>query len=165
MRRTELVMAVVLAGLSLYVMWISAKLPIGWTPGVGPGGGAFSFWLAVGMLLCCLTIMGRWFFRVSPMSQSTEIYMTPQAMKLFFMGVGSLAATIAMFHVVGVYVAVPLFMVFYLRVVGRHGWRLIAAMSLSTSPILFIFFEVTLQIILPKGITEPLFYPIYDWIY
>jgi hypothetical protein len=158
-------MAVVLAGLSLYVMWMSAKLPIGWTPGVGPGGGAFPFWLAVGMLLCCLTIMGRWFWRLSPMSRSTETYMTPQAMKLFFLGVGSLAVTIGMFHVVGVYVAVPLFMVFYLRVVGRHGWRLIAAMSLSASPILFIFFEVTLQIILPKGITEPLFYPLYRWIY
>ncbi len=165
MRRTELVMAVVLAGLSLYLMWMSVELPIGWTPGVGPGGGAFSFWLAAGMLLCCLTIMVRWFLRVSPMSQSTEIYMTPQAVKMFFLGVGSLAATIALFHVVGVYVAVPLFMVFYLRVVGQHGWRLIAAMALSTSPVLFIFFEVTLQIILPKGITEPLFYPLYRWLY
>lgn len=165
MRRTELVMALVLAGLSLYVMWISAELPIGWEPGVGPGGGAFSFWLATGMLLCCLTIMGRWFWRLSPMSQSTEIYMTPQAMKLFFLGVGSLAVTIAMFHVVGVYVALPLFMVFYLRVVGRHGWRLITAMALCTPPVLFIFFEATLQIMLPKGITEPLFYPLYRLLY
>ena len=165
MRRTELVMAVVLAGLSIYVMWISAELPIGWEPGVGPGGGAFSFWLAVGMLLCCLTIIGRWFLRMSPMSRSTEIYMNPQAVKMFFLGVGSIAATIAMFHVVGVYVAVPLFMVFYMRVVGRHGWRLISVMALSASPVLFIFFEVTLQILLPKGITEPLFIPLYHWLY
>ncbi len=165
MRRTELVMAVVLAGLSIYVMWMSAELPIGWEPGVGPGGGAFSFWLAAGMVVCCLTIIGRWFFRLSPMSRSTEIYMTPKTVKLFFMGVGSLAVTIGLFHVVGVYVALPLFMVFYMRVIGRHEWRVIMPMALLTSPFLFLFFEITLQIMLPKGITEPLFYPLYRWLY
>ena len=41
MRRAELLMAVVLAIFSAYLMWKSAELPIGWVPERGPGGGAF----------------------------------------------------------------------------------------------------------------------------
>ena len=50
MRRAEYVMAVVMAIFSLYLMWKSAELPIGWEPKRGPGGGAFPFWLSLGML-------------------------------------------------------------------------------------------------------------------
>ena len=41
MRVAELVMAIALAVFSLYLMWKSAELPIGWHPQTGPGGGAF----------------------------------------------------------------------------------------------------------------------------
>ena len=44
MRRAELLMALVLALLSVYLMWKSWELPIGWIPDEGPGGGAFPFW-------------------------------------------------------------------------------------------------------------------------
>ena len=53
MRVAELVMAAVMALFSLYLMWKSTELPIGWLPGRGPGGGAFPFWLSAGMLICC----------------------------------------------------------------------------------------------------------------
>ncbi len=60
MRVAELSMAVVMAIFSLYLMWKSTELPIGWIPNAGPGGGAFPFWLSLGMLLCCLWMIGRW---------------------------------------------------------------------------------------------------------
>lgn len=56
MRIAEFVMAVVMAVFSLYLMWKSMELPIGWLPGRGPGGGAFPFWLSLGMFLCCVSI-------------------------------------------------------------------------------------------------------------
>ena len=43
MRRAEYVMTGVMALFSLYLMWTSAELPIGWDPRKGPGGGAFPF--------------------------------------------------------------------------------------------------------------------------
>ena len=52
MRSAELVMAVVMAIFSVYLMWKSAELPIGWIPQEGPGGGALPFWLAAGCLVC-----------------------------------------------------------------------------------------------------------------
>lgn len=165
MRVAELVMAIVMALLSLYLMWKSAELPIGWIPGMGPGGGAFPFWLAVGMLICCVTIIARWILQISPLSKSTETYLSPRALKMLLIGAGALTMAIALFHVVGIYISLPLFLIFYLRYVGGHSWRLTATMASATPVISFLFFELTLHITLPKGVTEPLFYPLYDLIY
>ena len=165
MRRADLVMGIVMAVLSLFLMWESTELPIGWIPGEGPGGGAFPFWLSVGMLICSLAMIVRWRLRISPLSQSTKIYMSREAFRMFLMGAGALTVTIALFHIVGVYVALPLFIIFYLRIMGGHSWRLTGSVALSTPPVLFLFFELTLHITLPKGLTEPLFYPLYAFFY
>ena len=45
MRMAELVMGLVMGIFSIYLMWKSAELPIGWIAGEGPGGGA---WFAGG---------------------------------------------------------------------------------------------------------------------
>ena len=162
MRRAELVMALVMAVLSLYLMWKSAELPIGWVPDEGPGGGAFSFWLSAGMLVCTLVIVLRWFRGTSPLSRSEQPYMDGHSFKLFVMVAGSLTVMIGLIHVIGVYGSVPLFLAFYMRVMGRHRWLTTGAIALSTPVIAFFFFEITLNITLPKGYTEPLFYPLYD---
>lgn len=162
MRRAELVTAVVLVLLSLYLMWKSAELPIGWLPGEGPGGGAFPFWLAVGMLLSTLGTIVRWIRRTSPPSRSAEPYMDGQTFRRFLIVAGSLTFMIGAIHWVGVYVAIPLYLVFYTRVVGRHSWGAVSALALASPILIFFFFEIALRITLPKGLTEPLFYPLYD---
>jgi hypothetical protein len=162
MRMAELVMAVAMAVFSLYLMWKSAELPIGWIPEEGPGGGAFSFWLSLGMFVCCIAILIRWFRRDSAPSQSSEPYMDAHSKRLFFMAVGSLAAMLASIHFIGVYGAIPLFLMFYMRIMGRHPWKLTGILALSMPVVTFFFFEIALKITLPKGETEPLFYPLYD---
>ena len=118
MRRAELVMAVVMAALSLYLMWKSAELPIGWIPDEGPGGGAFPFWLSAGMLVCTLVIMLRWFRGSSPLSRSDEPYMDERGVRLFLVVAGSLTAMLGLIHVIGIYGSVPLFLAFYMRNMG-----------------------------------------------
>jgi hypothetical protein len=165
MRRAELVMAVVLAVFSGYLMWKSAELPIGWLPKRGPGPGAFPFWLSVGMLLCCLWIIVRWWRGKAPLALSTEPYMDAHARTLFLQGAGSLGAMIGLIHFVGVYGAMPLFLIFYVRVLGGHTWLKTITIALITPVVTFVFFEIALKITLPKGYSEPLFYPIYDLFY
>jgi hypothetical protein len=46
---------------------------------------------------------------------------------------------------------------------GRHGWLNSLCIALATPVVVFFFFEIALRITLPKGWTEPLFYPLYDW--
>jgi len=162
MRRAELVMAICLAVLSLYLMWKSAELPIGWLRGEGPGGGAFPFWLSAGMFLSTLAVMVRWFRRSSPPSRATEAYMDGQTLRVFFIVAGSLTVMIAAIHWVGVYIAVAFYLFFYTRFVGRHSWVTVGSLALGTPVVLFFFFEIALRITLPKGLTEPWFYPLYD---
>ena len=165
MRMAELVMAVVMAVFSLYLMWKSAELPIGWIPGEGPGGGAWPFWLATGMLLCCIATVYRWAKRLTPESRSEDVYMDSRAFKLFLLNAGALAAMIGLFHIVGAYGAIPAFLIFYLRFMGGHSWRLTGTFAVVTPVITFLFFEIALQKTLPKGFTDPWFEPIFDFFY
>ncbi len=164
MRRAELVMAIVLAILSGYLIWKSTELPIGWVVKRGPGGGAFPFWLSVGMLLCCVWIIVRWVRRTSPPSQSTEVYMDKHSLMLFLVGAGALTVMIGAIHFIGVYGAMPLFLLFYMRYIGRHPWPVTATLAIATPIFTFFFFEVALHITLPKGVSaveEAVFYPLY----
>ncbi len=162
MRIAELVMALVMAVFSVYLMWKSAELPIGWDPGSGPGGGAFPVWLSLGMLICCGAVVVRWYQRATPPSRSTEPFMNREAFKSFVLVGGSLTVMIGLIHVIGVYFSVPLFLLFYVRFLGGHSWLTTGSLVLGTPVVSFFFFEIALKKTLPKGFTEPLFYPLYD---
>lgn len=162
MRRAEIVTAVLMAALSIYFMWKSAELPIGWIPNEGPGGGAFSFWLSAAMLGCCVLTMINWARRTTPPSQSTEPFLDGFARNKFVLVGGGVAAMIGLVHVIGMYGAIPLFLLYYIRFLGRHSWPVSLAISLGAPIAIFFFFDVALRIVLPKGYLEPLFYPLYD---
>ena len=165
MRMAELVMGLVMGVFSLYLMWKSAELPIGWISGEGPGGGAWPFWLSAGMLLCCIALIIRWYRRITPESRSEAVFMDRRSFKLFVLNAGALTVLIGLFHIVGAYFAIPIFLIFYLRVLGGHSWRLTGGFAALTPVLTFLFFEIALQKTLPKGITEPLFLPIFDFFY
>lgn len=164
-RSAELLMALLLGFLSLFLMWKSAELPVGWIQGEGPGGGAWPFWLAGVMLITCVITLVRWFLGQTPESRDTGLYMDAATVKINAITVGSLVALLAMTHVIGLYFAVLIFLLFYLRFVGRHTWRLTCLLAVGAPVFLFFFFEALLKIILPKGYSEPLFYPLYAIIY
>ncbi len=73
----------------------------------------------------------------------------------------ALIITVALFSFIGIYGALPLFLIFYVRFMGKHSWKLTATLAILIPVVIFYFFEITLKIILPKGITEPLFLPLY----
>lgn len=162
MRRAELVMAIVMAIFSAYLMWKSAELPIGWIPNEGPGGGAFPFWLSFGMLVCSAWTIVRWFRRVTPQSQSSQPYFDSHSLALVLLVIGALVAMVGSIYFIGVYGALPLFFIFYMRFLGQHSWTKTMTLALAAPVVMFFFFEILLHITLPKGATEPLFYPLYD---
>ncbi|MCH8240500.1 MAG: tripartite tricarboxylate transporter TctB family protein [Proteobacteria bacterium] len=164
MRKAELAMAVVMGSFSLYLMWKSAELEIGWIEDEGPGGGAWPFWLAAIMLLSCLYIIVNWVRRASPVARSQDVYMDKGTVIAVGLVAGSLIVTVALFYVIGVYGALPLFMIFYVRYLGRHSWPVTAAMATITPVATFFFFDIALRITLPKGlpiVEETIFYPLY----
>jgi hypothetical protein len=161
MRAAEVATAASLAALSLILMIYATALPIGWDPLEGPGGGAFPFWLSLGMLVCAVAIGLRELLTARAPTGRPQRFIAPDAVAPLAVVSASLIVTVGLIHVVGTYVALPAFLLFYLRIVAKQSWGLTLAVALATPLVLFFFFEVTLKILLPKGVTEPFFIPLY----
>ena len=160
-RRAELAMAILMGVFSLYLMYKSAELPVGWIPDEGPGGGAWPFWLAVLMLLSCVGIIINWARRKGPVATSEEPYVERGVLVDVGLVALALIVTVGLFSFIGVYGALPLFLIFYMRLLGNHTWKLSLFFAVAVPVVAFFFFEIALKITLPKGVTEPLFYPLY----
>ena len=164
-RTAEILMAILLALCSIGLMIKSAELRIGWVPERGPGSGAWPFWLSAGMLLACLATIYRWIRGVTPESRNLQPYMTRDTVVVVGISAGSIVFLLVATHLVGIYIALFFFLLFYLKFVGRHSWLLTVAMMVLVPVVVFCLFEWALKIPLPKSISEPLFYPIYDLMY
>ena len=164
-RTAELLMAIALTLLSLAFMVKSTELNIGWVPGRGPGAGAWPFWLSVGMLLASLATLFRWFRKMTPESRSTGIFMSRDAVSIVGTAVAALTALLIGIHTIGIYLSLILFLLFFVRIMGRHSWPVTLGIALLTPVFVFCLFEWALTIPLPKALSEPLFYPIYDLMY
>ncbi len=165
-RTAELLGALALALLSIGIMMKSTDgLAIGWIPRKGPGSGMWPFWLSLIMLLSCIATIVNWFRRATPESRSSEPFMSRETVHIVGITVLALIFLLIGTHTIGIYFSMMLFLVFYLRVLGRHSWTLTTILSVGAPLGLFFFFEGALIIPLPKGISEPLFEPLYDIIY
>ena len=165
-RSAELWMAIATALLSAAFMYKSTDgLAIGWIDGKGPGSGAWPFWLSTGMLLASLWTLVRWFRGTTPESRSNEPYMTRETVTVVGTSAAAILVLLAATHFVGLYASLLVFLLFYFRFLGRHRWRTSIVLTVGIPVFVFCLFEWALTIPLPKEITEPLFYPIYDLIY
>ncbi len=167
MRRAEITTAGLLALLSLYLMWKSTELEIGFIPDEGPGGGAWPFWLALVMLICTGIIGFNGIRRASPPSQSEEPFLDTYGLKMLALVGGGIIGFVALTHIISMYGAMAVFLFYYLRFLGRHSWFLTLSMALALPCVFFFFFEGLMRITLPKGMSfmNPVFTPLYKLIY
>ncbi|MGB5558344.1 MAG: tripartite tricarboxylate transporter TctB family protein [Paracoccaceae bacterium] len=167
MRRGEFITAGILAVLSIYMMWKSSDLNIGYIKGEGPGGGAWPFWLSGIMLICTALIAYNAVRRTSPPSQSTEPVLDAEGRKMLLQVFGGIFVFVALVGIISMYGAMMVFLFYYLWFLGRHSLWLSLVISILTPIIFFFFFEALMRITLPKGMgfTEPFFNALYAIIY
>jgi hypothetical protein len=165
-RTAELVAGIVLTLISIMLMYKSTDgLSIGWVPGSGPGSGAWPFWLSTIMLLSCIAILVRWYMRATPQARSDAVFIDADALRIVGITVAALTALLLGTMYFGLYLSLFAFLFFYIRILGRHSWVTSIVLTLAIPVFVFSFFEYLMTIPMPKGISEPLFYPIYDLIY
>jgi putative tricarboxylic transport membrane protein len=167
MRNGEIVTAGVLALFSIYLMVKSAELPIGFIEGRGPGAGAWPFWLSAIMLLCCGMIAFNWWRRTSPPSRSEEPFLDAYGWRMVLVVGGGVIAFVALIEVISMYGAIAVFLLYYLRFLGRHSWGLSLTLAIATPLLFFFFFEGAMRITMPTGLpfTDPVFDVLYEIIY
>lgn len=167
MRQGEISLAGILALFSIYLMWKSTELPIGYIRGQGPGGGFWPFWLSLGMLLSCGAIAWNWWRGQTPASRSQEPFLDDFGWRTLLLVGGGVVAFVALISVVSMYGAIALFLLYYLRFLGRHSWALSLTIATALPIAFFFFFEGVMLISMPQGMPfmQPFFDVMYDVIY
>jgi len=159
LRRGEFLTAAILAALSLYLMWKSAELDIGYIRGEGPGGGAWPFWLSAIMLVCTAMIAWNAGRRTSPPSRSSEPVLDAESRRMLIQVFGGILGFVALVGIISMYGAMMVFLFYYLWFLGRHRLLVSLSISILTPVAFFFFFEALMRVTLPKGMrfTEPFF--------
>lgn len=167
MRNGEIVTAGILALLSLYLMWKSTELPVGYIEGTGPGGGAWPFWLSLLMFLSCCMIAYNWWQGTSPPSQSEEPALDDYGWRMLLLVGGGIVAFVALVNVISMYGAIMVFLMYYIGYLGRHSLITTLAIAVPVPIVLFFFFEGAMRITMPTGMsfTDPVFNILYEIIY
>ena len=142
-RNAELLMGFCMLALSLGLMWnvYSDGLNIGWVDGRGPGAGVWPFWLSLGMAVASVWTLVRWFRGATPESRNTDPYIDPESFGLVTVSLIALTAMLFLVGIVGTYIAIALFLGFYMRFVGGHSWRLTIGMVVGAVIFIYFLFE------------------------
>jgi hypothetical protein len=167
MRIGEIVTAGILALFSIYLMWKSTELPVGYIAGKGPGGGAWPFWLSGIMLISCGFTAFNWWRRTSPPSQSDEPVLDGYGWRMLVLVGGGIVVFVGLVEIISMYGAIAVFLFYYTWFLGRHRLWLSLSLSLVTPIAFFFFFEGAMRITMPSGMpfTDPVFNVLYDIIY
>ena len=164
-RRAEITVAVFLALCSLALMYKSAQNRITWSAEENMGAGFLPFYLSLGMFICTAITITKFILKKSPQSTNNEPFIDAVAFKFVSVTIISLVVLVFSIGYLGIYFSLIFFLAFYLRYFSDKSNSFILNFSVTTPILTFLFFEWLLKIPLPQGISEPLFYPVYDVMY
>ena len=164
-KRAEIVVAVFLALCSVALMFKSAQNRITWNAEENMGAGFLPFYLSLGMLICTVLTIIKFVLKKSPQSKDDSPFIDEVAFKYVMVTALSLIVLTFAIGYLGIYFSLIGFLAFYLRYYSDKSKLFITTFSILTPILTFLFFEWLLKIPLPQGISEPLFYPVYDFMY
>jgi putative tricarboxylic transport membrane protein len=148
MRKADFGFALLLLVLAALVAWESLKLDIGWGLN-GPQGGFFPFWLAVGLGICCLVILGQTVWDTSP--PMGQPLVKPGGWVPILKVAVPATAMVALTEMIGLYPAAALYIGFYMRWIGKHHWLLVLTVSVGVPLVSYVIFDTWFLIPMPKG--------------
>ena len=157
MRIVNLVTAALLILLGSIVIYDALRLGIGWGY-EGPGSGFFPFWLATLLAVVSAALfIEAWLDRSQKSFVTWERFVPVLKVLIPLAGFIVLTDPPGAWSGLGLYVAAGIYLGFYMRWVGRHGWGAVVALSIAVPVITFFIFETWFLVPMPKG-------PIEDWL-
>jgi len=148
MRAADLATSSFLILLGGVVVLDSMRIGIGWGTD-GPRSGFFPFWLGVILLVASVTI-GLQAWRRS----TAKPFVTREQLGPVLKVLWPATAMVILIKPLGLYVAAMLYMGFYMRWVGRHGWLPVVLCAIGVPLLTFVVFELWFLVPMPKGPLE-----------
>jgi hypothetical protein len=154
MRVADLVTAFVLMLLGGLVLYDALQLGAGWGTD-GPQSGFLPFWLSLILLGVSLAIFVQALLRARG-----RAFVTPERLRPVLQVVIPMAAFVVLtdppgpWSGLGLYVSAAFYLAGYMRWVGRHDWRAVAAVAVLVPVVTFLVFERWFLVPMPKGPLE-----------
>ena len=148
MRAADLATASILILLGGVVVLDSMRIGMGWGTD-GPRSGFFPFWLGMILILASVAIALQASRRATDTPFVTRERLSPVLKVLW-------PATVMVILItpLGLYVASAIYLAFYMRWVGRHGWLTVALCAIGVPVLTFVVFELWFMVPMPKGPLE-----------
>jgi hypothetical protein len=152
MRKANLWVAVFLFVIGAIVMYDAVRLGFRWEPGFGPGAGYLPFYLSLGVLIC------TGIFIVKQLLQLSKIGVTGDKRLIREGGLTPIlwvlipsTVMVILTSIVGLHFAAFIYLLFYMRVVGKIGWLEVVLVSVLFPVGMYVVFDRLFLIPLPDG--------------
>ena len=152
MRKANLGVAIFLFLIGAIVMFDSVRLGFRWEPGFGPGAGYLPFYLSLGVLVCTGIILIKQIMQLSQVGIAGDKRLIQEGglTPILWVLLPSTVMVILV-SIIGLHFAAFVFLVFYMRVVGKIGWLECALVSILFPIGMYIVFDRLFLIPLPGG--------------
>jgi hypothetical protein len=150
MRKAEIWVSLAFMLLGILVIADSIRLGFMWGMS-GPESGFFPFYLGVGVVISSVIVFYN-NFTLYRKEGAGKPLMPPGALKPILWVVIPSTAMVLITELVGLHIAAALYLVFYMRVVGKIGWVTTLLVSIISPLTLYITFDMLFLIPLPQGL-------------
>jgi hypothetical protein len=150
MRKADIVVALFLMSVGIVVVVDSVRLGFKWGMN-GPESGFFPFYLGAGTIVCALLVLRKVAAQYKKEGAGKRL-MPEGALNSILWVLVPATVMIAMTELVGLHIAAALYMVFYMRVVGKIRWTTSILISILVPISLYIAFDKLFLVPLPQGL-------------
>ena len=152
MRKANLGVAIFLFVLGAIVMYDAVRLGFRWDPGFGPGAGYLPFYLSLGVLICTAIFIVKQVIQLSKIGIVGDKPLIQEGgLKPILWVLLPSTAMVILVSIIGLHFAAFVFLLFYMRVVGKIGWLECALVSILMPIGLYVVFDRLFLIPLPDG--------------
>lgn len=152
MRKANLGVAIFLFVLGAIVMYDAVRLGFRWDPGFGPGAGYLPFYLSLGVLVCTGIFIVKQIIQLSKIGIVGDTRLIQEGgLKPILWVLLPSTVMVILISIIGLHFAAFVFLLFYMRVVGKIGWLECALVSILMPIGLYVVFDRLFLIPLPDG--------------
>ncbi len=152
MRKANLGVAIFLFLIGAIVMFDAVRLGWQYDPSSGPGAGFLPFYLSLGVLLCTGVFIVKQVIQLSKIGiVGDEPLIQEGGLKPILWVLLPSTVMVILVSIIGLHFAAAVFLLFYMRVVGKIGWLECVLVSVLFPVGMYIVFDRLFLIPLPDG--------------